>query len=401
MPLSGCTVGTVSGATVSFGPWVSAIQVSCGSSPCPGNLNYTNNGPDGFDARAFTENSSTGLTLTSLRTPFTDPLGTTHTNTTGHIQTWNGSSGFAVPRPFTIDWAGQAAGGNPSSVSGYWPAYWALGNDNVWPGSGGTGGELDIAEFGSVNCSFSLYDGDTYGGGATVGSPVLSPSGTYIGVTHQYTLQLLSNGNLTWYLDGSSFASASGYVPNRPFYPMVDAEVSSACSTTFSFPITTIARAVRVYQPVSSNACYSTVPAYTTAAARGPCPASGQYPAALSVSPSNSFNVSDATPAGTLSGNVTVATSDGISYTGWLTFDDTGVCGGGTYGPGNPCSNGPFTGAYPDGNSSPTAGTPRFLISPNGVISAGRTFTQADDGTYPLAVVAQEGDVPVDVENVR
>jgi hypothetical protein len=231
---------------------------------------------------------------------------------------------------------GQVVGGNPSSASGYWPVYWSLGNDNVRPGSGGTGGELDIAEFGLVSCTFSSYDGDDFGGG-TSGAELFSPSGTYIGVTHQYAIQQLANGNLTWYLDGVSWATQSNFAPTRPFYPIVDAEVTGQCANTFSSPITTITRAVRVYQPVASGACYSTVPGYTKGVARGPCPASGQYPTALSFSPSNSVGISDAATGGAVLANVTVATSDNASYEGCLTFDDTGVCSGGAYGPGNSC----------------------------------------------------------------
>lgn len=273
MPYSG--IGTIgfSGATLGTGPWTQSIVhcgSSCGIQPNP-TMDFSNNASEGWDAHAVTVGAK-GLSITTSNAPFTDAKGIAHTYTSGHIQTWGGTSGFAQPlgNGYAIDFYGQPlTSGTPT---GLWPTFWALGNDNSWPGSGGTGGEIDVAEFGYEQCTMTQFDISTHGGGATNGNPVLGPSGTYIGTNHQYTAQLLSGGSLSFYLDGTSLASYSGFAPTDPFYPIIDVEYPTPlCTAGATLPATQLTRYVRVYSRVTSGACYTSIPSHGTIPHTGTC----------------------------------------------------------------------------------------------------------------------------------
>ena len=263
MPEAAGVFGTigVSSASLGTGPWVTSIVYNC-NSPCTNPaMDYTNNASEGW-APENVEVGANGLTITLENTSYTDANGVAHTYKSGHIQTWNGNAGFAQPlgNGVAMDFYGQpATGGNPS---GLWSAYWALGNDNSWPGIGTGGGELDVAEFASYSCTESLYDMNTFGAGGTQG--LISPIGTFVGVNHQFTATNIG-GTVTWYLDGSSIRRASGWQPTDPLYPIVDSEYPSACGANATLPLTMTARYVRVYSRVTSGACYSSIP---TAASR-------------------------------------------------------------------------------------------------------------------------------------
>ena len=262
MPASSGVFGTigVSGAALGTGPWVTSIVNSC-DTPCSSPmLVYTNNGSEGWAPENVTLGAN-GLTITTQNTSYTDANGTAHSYKAGHIQTWNGNAGFAQPlgNGWAFDFYGQpVTGGN---FTGAWSAWWALGNDNSWPGTGTGGGELDLAEFASYVCNLTQYDMNTYGSGGIQG--LLSPTGTFVGTNHQFTSTNIG-GTVTWYLDGSSIRTASGWKPSDPFYPIIDVEYPSSCGAHAAFPLEQVTRYVRVYSRVTSGACYSSIPGPST-----------------------------------------------------------------------------------------------------------------------------------------
>jgi hypothetical protein len=210
-----------------------------------------------------------GLSINTKNASFTDAKGIAHAYTSGHIQTWGGTSGFAQPlgNGWAFDFYGQPATGG--TYSGLWAAYWALGSDNSWPGTGTGGGELDVAEFAGYSCTATLYDFNTYGAGGRQG--LISPSGAFVGTDRQFTATNIG-GTGTWYLDGSSVGSAGGWGPTDPFFPIVDVEYPSNCGGNGSnLPLTTMARYVRVYSRVTSGACYTSIPARGTIPHTGTC----------------------------------------------------------------------------------------------------------------------------------
>lgn len=395
MPLSGCTMGTLAGAVASFGPWVPAIQNSCASTPCPGNLIYFNNGSEGFDSRTLTENGTQlSITTTQPAGGYIDPLGTSHTYASGHIQTWNGSSGsaFALGNGVLFDFDGQPGQGKTTgTISGMWDTYWTLGDSNIWNASSG-GGEIDAAEFGpNSNCTFQSYDMATHAVSSPVG-PGNAPAQNYLAAFHQFSSDLVSTSSLTWYLDKTTTAFGPfGFNNTTPQYPIIDAEVGgNGCAINATFPNVMAAKYARVYQHVTSNACYASLPAAGTLPFRGPCPASGQFPLSIS---SNPNTITTAATAGTVAANLTVYTNDNLNYTGALTFDNTGVCADG--GVGGACTQ-PLAGIYPDGNTKTAApqspGTPIFKLSGSNIV-AGRNLVATDVGLYNLPVVANEDGV--------
>jgi hypothetical protein len=271
MPYSG--IGTIgfSGATLGTGPWTQSIvhcDSSCGIQPNP-TMDFSNNASEGWDAHAVTVGAN-GLSITTRNAPFTDPKGIAHTYTSGHIQTWGGTSGFAQPlgNGWALDFYGQpATGGN---FSGIWATYWGLGNDNSWPGTGTGGGELDVAEFNTYYCNMAGFDMNVIGTGGTSGLSYQLPSGSFVGTNHQFTGTNIGRA-VTFYVDGGQIKQVSGWQPADPFYPIFDVEYPTGCASGTTFPVTSIAKYVRVYSRVTSGACYTSIPGHGTIPHTGTC----------------------------------------------------------------------------------------------------------------------------------
>jgi hypothetical protein len=231
MPAAAGVFGTIGlfSASLGTGPWVTSIVHSC-NSPCTNPaMDYTNNASEGWAPENVTVGAN-GLTILTQNKSYTDANGAAHSYKSGHIQTWNGNAGFAQPlgNGVAFDFYGTPVVGNPSSVSGIWSSYWAVGNDNSWPGTGTGGGELDAAEFAGGVCAENQCDMNTYGAGGTY--DLVSPTGTFVGVNHQFTATNIG-GTVTWYLDGSSIRTASRWQPTDPLYPIVDSGKRSAHPT--------------------------------------------------------------------------------------------------------------------------------------------------------------------------
>jgi hypothetical protein len=276
MPYSG--LGTIghSGATLGTGPWTQSIvscPSNCGIQSNP-TMDFSNNGSEGWDAHAVTVDDN-GMSITTRNAPFTDVKGIAHTYTSGHIQTWGGTFGFAQPlgNGLAMDFYGQPA--VSGAASGLWATYWSLGNDNSWPGTGSGGGEIDVAEFAGANespsCSYNTYDMNAFSSAGNIGAPN-SPTGTYVGVNHQFTMTNIG-GRLNWNLDGGSSIYAANFPATDPFYPIIDVEYPSfACNNNGSnLPSTQLTRYVRVYSRVTSGACYTSIPAHGTIPHTGTC----------------------------------------------------------------------------------------------------------------------------------
>jgi hypothetical protein len=276
MPYSG--IGTIgfAGATLGTGPWTQSIvhcPGSCGIQSNP-TMDFSNNASDGWDAHAVTVGAD-GLSITTRNAPFTDAKGIVHAYTSGHIQTWSGTSGFAQPlgNGLAMDFYGQPA--VSGVASGLWATYWSLGSDNSWPGSGSGGGEIDVAEFAGANespsCSYNTYDMNAFSSAGNIGAPN-SPNGTYVGLNHQFTVTNIG-GTLHWYLDSGSSLYTANFPPTDPFYPIIDVEYPSfACNNNGSnLPSTQLTRYVRVYSRVTSGACYTSIPAPGTIPHTGTC----------------------------------------------------------------------------------------------------------------------------------
>lgn len=278
MPASAGVFGTigVSGATIGTGPWVNSIVVSnsCGSAGCLNpTMEYTNNTSEGWAPENVTVGSG-GLSIVTQNSTYTSADGVSHSYKSGHIQTWNGNAGFtqALGNGLAFDYDGQPATGG--TVTGLWPAYWSVGSDNSWPGTGSGGGEIDVAEFGVHQCAMTQYDVDAFSsstGSSGLSGPPLSPSGTFIGTDHQFTMTNIG-GSLTWYLDGSSIQTYGSHAATDAPYPIIDVEYPTGCGGTGSnLPLTTTAHYARVYSKVTSNACYASIPSASTIPHIGTC----------------------------------------------------------------------------------------------------------------------------------
>jgi hypothetical protein len=272
MPGTSAVWGTigVSGATIGTAPWVASIVNSTASPQTNPTMAYTNNYSEGWAPENLSVGAS-GMQITTQNTAYTSADGVSHTYKSGHIQTWNGNAGFAqsLGNGWAIDFDGQPlASGTPTGI---WNTFWALGNDNSWPGSSGTGGENDIAEFGAHQCDFTKYDVANFGGGALNGGFALSSTGTFIGTNHQFTSQVTSAGAISYYLDGSSIFSYTGWQPTDAFFPIIDVEYASSCGASATLPATTLAVYARVFTKVTSGACYSSIPSSGTIPHTGTC----------------------------------------------------------------------------------------------------------------------------------
>jgi hypothetical protein len=263
MPASAGVFGTidVSSASLGTGPWVTSLVASCSSAPCTNPAMVYANDNSGVLEGWAPENVTVGaggLSILTQNTPYTDPNGVLHTYKTGHVQTWNGNAGFsqALGNGVAFDFYGTPRS-DAGTFNGLWPSFWVLGSDNVWPGSGGTGGELDVAEFAAYSCTASLYDMNLFGGGG--GQGFTSPSGTFVQTNHQFTATNVG-GTVMWYLDGTQIKQSSGWQPTGPFYPIFDVEYPSNCGAHATLPATAKMRYVRVYSRVTSGACYATIP---------------------------------------------------------------------------------------------------------------------------------------------
>lgn len=272
MPGTSAVWGTigVSGATIGTGPWVASIVASC-SSPCSNpTMAYTNNASEGWAPENDTVGSS-GLLIVTQNTSYTAADGTLRTYKAGHIQTWNGNAGFAQTPGYALDFYGTPTTSDGANT-GIWPTWWSVGNDNSWPGTGSGGGELDQAEFASGYCALTNYDFQGFGNGRSQTGYQSGPGGTFIGTFHQFTTTNIG-GNLTWYMDNSSFYTLSGYAPTDAFYPIIDVEFPSTCPSPqpSALPLTQRTMYARVYSRVTSGACYSSIPAHDTIPHTGTC----------------------------------------------------------------------------------------------------------------------------------
>jgi hypothetical protein len=282
MPGTSAVWGTigVSGATIGTGPWVGSIVASAASPQSNPTMEYTNNLTEGWAAENDTVDAN-GLSILTQNTSYTSADGVSHTYKSGHVQTWNGNAGFAqsLGNGYALDFYGEPlVSGTPT---GLWVTFWALGSDNSWPGSSGAGGEIDVAEFGIKQCPMTEYDVNNFGGGALNGtsSPPLTSTGTFIGTNHQFTSQVISGGSISYYLDGSAAntndglnGSYTGWQPTDAIYPLVDVEYpTSGCGAGATLPATARMQYVRVYSKVTSNACYSSIPAHGTVPHTGSC----------------------------------------------------------------------------------------------------------------------------------
>jgi hypothetical protein len=278
MPAAGGVFGSigVGSATLGTGPWVAALNRSCGS-PCNGlPLIYANDNPgvtEGWGPENLSVDAN-GLSILTQNTAYTDAAGKTHSTKTGHIQTWNGSAGFAqvVGNGIAFDFYGSPRI-DSGTYSGLWASFWALGSDNSWPGTGAGGGEIDVAEFAAYSCTASLYSVNTFGAGGVQG--ITSRTATYTQNLHQFTATIIG-GAVAYYTDGSLITTnpTSGYRPGGTgdgLYPIVDVEYRSSCGANATLPATTRARYVRVYTRVTSGACYSSIPGHTTIPHTGTC----------------------------------------------------------------------------------------------------------------------------------
>jgi hypothetical protein len=227
---------------------------------------FTNNFAEGWDAAALTVDAN-GLSIKTTSASFVSPDGVSHSDTSGHVQTWNGNAGFAQAPPWAMDFYGQ-----PYTVSsgftGVHVTYWGLGSDNSWPGTGSAGGEMDVAEFAAGNCAETQYDYQTFGAGASGFQG--STTGTFAATNHQFTGQNIA-GATNFYLDQSALNSFTGWGPTDAFYPIIDVEYPGACGAGATLPITSRAQYTRFYTHVTSNACYSSIPAHGTAPHVGTC----------------------------------------------------------------------------------------------------------------------------------
>jgi hypothetical protein len=261
----------VSGASLGTGPWVTSIVNNC-DRPCSNpEMVYTNNASEGW-APENVHITAAGVTITTQNTPYRDADGILHTYKSGHIQTWNGDAGFAQPlgNGYALDFYGTPRS-DAGTYTGLWTSYWAVGNDNSWPGSGGGGGELDVAEFAGYSCSASLYNMNLFGGGGSPAPPFVSPNGTYVQTNHQFTTTNIGR-TVTWYLDGSQIAQSAGWQPIDPIYPIFDVEYPHpSCGARATLPATALARYVRVYSRVMNGACYKSIPAPGTIPHTGSC----------------------------------------------------------------------------------------------------------------------------------
>jgi hypothetical protein len=260
MPASAGVFGTigVSSASLGTGPWVTSIVVNCSSTPCTDPpMAYTNNASEGWAPENVMVDAS-GVSIITQNIPYTSADGVGHTYKSGHIQTWNGNAGFAqsLGNGYALDFYGTPRS-DPGTYGGLWAAFWALGNDNSWPGTGAGGGELDVAEFAGYSCTASLYDMNTFGTGGTQG--LISPNGTFLGTNHQFTATNIG-GTVTYYLDNSSIHTGSGWQPTDPIYPLFDVEYPSNCGAHATLPATAKMRYVRAYSRVTNGACYATIP---------------------------------------------------------------------------------------------------------------------------------------------
>jgi hypothetical protein len=262
MPASAGVFGSidVSGVSLGTGPWVTSIVVNCSSAPCTNPpMAYTNNASEGWAPENVTVGAD-GVSILTQNTPYTSADGVGHTYKTGHIQTWNGNAGFAqaLGNGVAFDFYGTPRS-DAGTYSGLWTTFWVLGSDNVWPGSGGTGGELDVAEFASYSCTASLYDMNLFGGGGSPSPPFTSANGTFVQTNHQFTATNVG-GTVTWNLDGTQIEQSSGWQPKDSYYPVFDVEYPSGCGAHATLPATAKTRYVRVYSKVASGACYATIP---------------------------------------------------------------------------------------------------------------------------------------------
>jgi hypothetical protein len=196
-------------------------------------MDFSNNASEGWDAHAVTVGAN-GLSITTRNAPFTDPKGIAHTYTSGHIQTWGGSSGFAqaLGNGLAMDFYGEPA--TSGATSGLWATYWALGSDNSWPGTGSSGGEIDVAEFAGANespsCSYNTYNINAFSSAGNIGGPN-APVGIYVGVNHQFTIMNIA-GILNWYLDSGSSIYIASFPATDPFYPISTWNILLSLATT-------------------------------------------------------------------------------------------------------------------------------------------------------------------------
>jgi Ricin-type beta-trefoil lectin domain/Glycosyl hydrolases family 16 len=134
-------------------------------------------------------------------------LGSGNSWTSGRIQTTTANVG--APAGGELEVTASIEQPNPSSGSGYWPAFWMLG-----PGQWPENGEVDILE--DVNAlsehSGTFHCGTDPGGPCNettgIGSGLQGCSGCQTGY-HTYTAIInrtnTSDESITWYLDGTQF----------------------------------------------------------------------------------------------------------------------------------------------------------------------------------------------------
>jgi hypothetical protein len=271
MPGNASQWGTinVSDAMLGTGPWVASIVFSC-NAPCANpTMSYANNASEGFAPENDTVGPG-GLRIVTQKTPYTSADGVAHTYKSGHVQTWNGNAGFAEPMGGGIaqDFDGQVTtlGG---ANSGVWNAWWTLGSDNSWPGTGSGGGEVDVAEF-QGTCNLTAYDVNIFDANHVAGFGGNSPSSTFIGTNHQFTsIQTSVPGVVSFYLDnpgGAPFLTTPSFASTDPRYPVIDDEFSAnGCSgNAASLPLIQQTAYVRFYARVASGACYLSIPTATS-----------------------------------------------------------------------------------------------------------------------------------------
>ncbi|MBP0456536.1 ricin-type beta-trefoil lectin domain protein [Streptomyces montanisoli] len=131
--------------------------------------------------------------------------------TSGRIQTTSANVG--APAGGKLEVTASIKQPNPASGSGYWPAFWMLG-DGQWPENG----EIDIMEdvnalsdvAGTIHCG--TYPGGPCNEGNGIGSGLRGCSGCQTGY-HTYSMILdrtnTSNESITFYLDGTQYFSVS------------------------------------------------------------------------------------------------------------------------------------------------------------------------------------------------
>ena len=178
--------------------------------------------------------------------------GTTYNYTSGMIQ----SSGHFNQAYGYFEMRAQVPAGD-----GYWPAFWTLPDT-----SGAAQSEIDALEISSLSpqrAYMTLHWG--YNSQSAQGnwdsSSALSSSGF-----HVYAVDW-EPGVITWYIDGvQRWQYQSANVPSAPMYLLADLAIGAPGSwvgtpdASTPFPSTMDIDYIRVYQKVSSGACYASIP---------------------------------------------------------------------------------------------------------------------------------------------